>query len=117
MNAWIAERHAGADEMLQRLKLCLNEAVENVIRYGFDEAGSGQILVQLDSGAECIQFQLRDNGRPFNPLEVPAPGKMHDVGTAQIGGFGIALMRDAATLLEYERVDDQNVLTARFCRR
>lgn len=116
MNAWIAEHWEGDDEAFHRLKLCLNEAVENVIRHGFDDTVSGRIRIRLDTRTDCAQFELRDNGRPFDPLEAIAPTKMRDIGTAQIGGFGIALMRDAATSLAYGRVDGQNVLTARFCR-
>ena len=115
MNDWLRENFGKADGLFDKIKLCLNEAVENVIRYGFDEVGAGKIRVRLGARTGCIGFELRDNGRLFNPLEQPEPEKIHDLETAQIGGFGIALMRDAASSLEYRRRNGHNVLTAWFC--
>lgn len=115
MNAWLLEHYGENDGLFDKIKLCLNEAVENIIRYGFDEAGKGKIQIRLGTRTGCIGFELCDNGRLFNPLEQPEPQKIHDLETAQIGGFGIALMRDAATSLEYERRNGHNVLKAWFC--
>jgi anti-sigma regulatory factor (Ser/Thr protein kinase) len=115
MNAWLLEHYGEADGLFDKIKLCLNEAVENIIRYGFDEADKGKIHVRLGTRTGCIGFELCDNGRLFNPLDQPEPQKIHDLETAQIGGFGIALMRDAATSLEYERRNGHNFLKAWFC--
>jgi len=115
MNAWLLECYGEPDGLFDKIKLCLNEAVENIIRYGFDEASKGKIHIRLGTRSGCIGFELDDNGRLFNPLEQPEPQKIHDLEHAQIGGFGIALMRDAATSLEYERRNGHNVLKAWFC--
>ncbi len=115
MNAWLLQNFGEAGGLFDKIKLCLNEAVENVIRYAFDEASEGRIRVSLGMRTGCIGFELCDNGRLFNPLEQPEPQKIHDLETAQIGGFGIALMRDVATSLEYRHRNGDNVLTAWFC--
>lgn len=120
MNTWLERRLEAlgvADEVAQRVKLCLNEAAENAIRYGFDTAQDDALRVSLGAGADCVELRLDDSGRPFDPLAVDDPEKMQSVETAQIGGFGILLMRDAATELSYARKDGRNILTARFCPR
>lgn len=116
LEAWLGAFRAPA-ELAARVKLCLNEAVENAIRYGFNDVEPDAVTVRLSGTAECVDLELADCGRAFNPLEVAAAEKMTDLETASIGGFGILLMRDAASEISYARRDGRNILTARFCPR
>jgi anti-sigma regulatory factor (Ser/Thr protein kinase) len=117
MNDWLAE-HCNVDEQVfQRLKLCLNEAVENVIRYGDAGAGAHEIELRLDCRNNCAAFELRDSGRAFDPLHTRPRQAYDDLATAEIGGFGLVLMKEAASEIAYERKSGRNVLTARFCPR
>ena len=117
MNLWLEANHGASEDVFERMKLCLNEAVENTIRYGFHAGQGGEVEVRLGQKGGCAEIEIIDNGVEFDPLERASPEAMTDLETASIGGFGILLMREAATSLEYERRGGHNVLTARFCER
>ncbi len=117
MNLWLEANHGASEDVFERMKLCLNEAVENTIRYGFDAGQGGRVEVRLGQKGGCAEIEIIDNGVEFDPLERASPDAMTDLETASIGGFGIVLMREAATSLEYERREGRNVLIARFCER
>ncbi len=117
MNRWLAHVHAGTDEQFERIKLCLNEAVENTIRYGYPVGGLGYVDLSLDQGGPCITVVIRDDGKPYDPLARALPDPMRDLESATIGGFGILLMHEAATSLSYAYRAGMNVLTAEFCPR
>lgn len=117
MNDWLAAHCKVDGKVFDRLKLCLNEAVENVIRYGGDGTGTHEIELRLDCRDGCAEFQLRDSGRPFDPLKARPRHAYDDLATAEIGGFGLVLMKEAASEIAYERKAGRNILTARFCPR
>lgn len=117
LNAWLAERFREAglpDKTAGDIKLCLNEMTTNVISYGFPGGGEAEIVVDLDIGGEQAVATLTDNGVPFDPLDVPAAGKITDLETAQIGGFGIMLTRQTASSIAYRRENGRNSLTMIF---
>jgi len=117
MNLWLDANHGASEDVFERMKLCLNEAVENTIRYGLKSGQGGKVEVRLGQKGGCAEIEIIDNGVEFDPLERASPEAMTDLESASIGGFGILLMREAATSLEYERREGRNVLTARFCQR
>lgn len=118
MNSWLGDRLVEAGDigdLGSRIKLCLNEAAENAIRYGFDSVETDALRISLSVRPDCVEMELEDSGRPFNPLDVAEPEEFRDIESAQIGGLGIQLMRSSATDLHYERRAGRNVLKARFC--
>lgn len=117
LNAWLAERFREAalpDKTAGDIKLCLNEMAANAISYGFPDGGAAEISVDLDIGKDKAVATLVDNGIAFDPLAAPGAGKITDLETAQIGGFGIMLTRQAASSIRYERTEGRNRLTMTF---
>ena len=113
LNDWLD--HAFADSGLARdiaddLKLCLNEAVANTMLYAFDQASDPQIVVDIEINERCASAVLTDNGKAFDPLAMPAPALPTDLETAQVGGFGVQLIRDSSSSVDYERRDGLNRL-------
>lgn len=114
LNDWYAVQTATSglpNRVLGDMKLCLNEAVANVVSYAFDGIAAPRLRVTLWSDAHGITAEIRDNGQPFDPLAGPMAEAMHGIETAQIGGFGIKLMRETAQDLTYARAGQDNVLT------
>lgn len=117
LNAWLAERFAEAglsEKPAGNIKLCLNEAVTNTISYGFADGDDAEISVELDIGDDIAVVTLVDNGVAFDPLSVPEATKITDLETAQIGGFGVKLMRELSSSIAYEYADGRNRLTMTF---
>lgn len=101
------------DEVLQfKLRLSIEEAVENVVRYAYDggfgwlEAGTS-----LDQNSLMLTIELRDAGIPFNPLEKEDPDVTLSADERKIGGLGIFLCKKMMDSIEYRYEDGNNVLT------
>ena len=113
LNDWYAEQTEGAAldaRVLGDMKLCLNEAVANVVSYAFEGIAAPRLRVTIRMGAEAVTAEIRDNGPLFDPLDRPEAAAMQDLETAQIGGFGIKLIRETASTLAYTREGQENVL-------
>jgi len=63
-----------------------------------------------------LKVEVIDDGRAFNPLEVPAPDLSLAMRDRPIGGLGIHLLRELADEVKYERRDGTNrfLLTKRL---
>lgn len=114
LNAWLDDAFAAAGTVptvAGDLKLCLNEAVANVIGYAFDAVTSPEIDIEIGLSADRAIAVVTDNGRAFDPLSRPSREKLTSLEDAEIGGFGIHLIRDFASALSYQRIGNRNRLT------
>ena len=101
-------------EVVFNLNLALDEVVTNVIRYAHDDDGREHpIVVRLSLERGVLTAEVEDDGRPFNPLEKPAPDLSKTIDERPIGGLGIFLVRSVMSSVEYRREDGRNVLTMR----
>jgi serine/threonine-protein kinase RsbW len=99
-----------------RVDLCLDEAVTNIIRFGYDRGSRGIITVSLEVLNDGLRAIVADAGRMFDPVERPAPAVPTVLEDVPVGGFGIPLMRSFADALEYRRDGERNILTLHFRR-
>jgi serine/threonine-protein kinase RsbW len=117
---------AGFDWLRQRLdaeelgaaarynvELVFEEIVANIVNYGAVPGQDLQVHVTLQSLPATIVLTFEDNGVPFDPCQrTAAPVHAKSLEEAQIGGFGLILVRHAARSLTYERTaDGQNRVT------
>lgn len=101
------------DEALKfKLRLSIEEAVENVVRYAYD-GGIGWLEVgtSLDHDSLILTIELRDAGVPFNPLEREDPDVSLPAEEREIGGLGIFLCKKMMDTIDYRYEDGNNVLT------
>ena len=101
------------DEALKfKLRLSIEEAVENVVRYAYD-GGIGWLEVgtSLDHDSLILTIELRDAGVPFNPLEREDPDITLSAEDREVGGLGIFLCKQLMDNIEYRYEDGNNVLT------
>lgn len=117
LNLWfdaLAARRSLSARIAHDVKLCLNEAVTNILLHGFDGDPGGQITVSVDlvpAGATAV---IRDNGPAFDPLAGPAFVPAEDIASAEIGGLGIRLMQETTDRINYRRDGEINELTLYF---
>ena len=92
--------------------LAFEEMATNIIKYGFDDASSGQgIEVKLSIDGSALKLVLEDSGHEFNPLMSPEPSLIDSVENREIGGLGVHLVRRMADSMDYKRENGRNILT------
>ena len=117
LSAWFREC-ALASQVSQEVsldaELCLNEAVANIIRYGYADGGRHDIRIAFERSAGGIDLTIDDDGRPFDPLDVPPLAIADSIEQLPTGGRGVHLMRTLADDVQYQREDGHNVLVLTF---
>ena len=105
----------GADNALPQavlndVNVALDEALSNIIAYGYEAGSGGEIVVRLDYALDEVQVEVEDGGRAFDPLQVPAPDLTAPLPERKIGGLGVHLMRNLMDGLAYHRSGGKNRL-------
>ena len=98
--------------LLFKIRLSIEETVENVVRYAYtDGIGWIEVGTSLDKDGIILTIVLKDAGKKFNPLEQPEPDLTKSVEEREIGGLGIFLCKQMMDNVEYQYVDNCNILT------
>ena len=105
--------HGVSQDIIFKFQLSMDELMTNVISYGFEGVDVDPVItVDISLDEHKIVVAIRDNGRPFNPLEdAEVPDLELDAEDRALGGLGIHLTKAFIDSLAYERVDDFNCLT------
>ena len=99
----------------ERLGLCLNEALANVITHGGPSARSAPVRLLLEVGTDedCREASVTvsDAGRAFDPTSVPRKALPKTLDEASPGGRGLVMIRRCSDWLRYRREGGLNHLT------
>lgn len=106
----IQENVALTDAQAMNLRLAVEEAVVNVMNYAYP-TGEGTVTVNVVATASQLRVSIIDTGKAFDPTAMPAAETRLDVEERSAGGLGIYLFRRLVDGVNYERVNDKNVLT------
>ena len=100
--------HKFSNEVIVALNVSLDEILNNIISYGYEDAGHHDIVVRLDIRYGSVEVVVEDDGKPFNPLAVPTP----DLRTKPRadGGVGLHFVRNLTDEQTYTRRDGINQL-------
>jgi serine/threonine-protein kinase RsbW len=99
--------HELSNEVIVALNVSLDEVLNNIISYAYEDAGHHDIVVQLELRGGHVEVVVEDDGKPFNPLLVPAPDL---TAKSRIGGVGLHFVRNLTDQLDYARRDGFNQL-------
>jgi len=114
--AEIVEKLMGAPEMPQdeellfKIRLCVEEVVENIVDYAY-QRGDGWLEAETEESDGSLVITLRDAGTPFNPLDAPEPDITLSAEDRQLGGLGIFLCKKMMDTVRYEYKDGCNILS------
>jgi len=103
-----------------RVELVFEEVVANIVRYAAQPGGQTQIEVTLHAGPDVLTLTFNDDGVAFDPCSRAAAGCADAAPPASLeeapdGGFGLMMVRRAASSLSYRRTPDaRNHLTVEF---
>ena len=113
LNQWLdaAFSQAGLDPSIAAdLKLCINEVFANLISYAFKDTANPEIAVEIELQRDVASAVISDNGSYFDLRTWPAAEKPTSLMDAREGGFGLALIRDRAASIDYDRTNATNRL-------
>lgn len=100
------------ERLLPDLELAVEEAVVNIMTYAYPD-GEGELIIGVLPGPGHITIELRDRGRPFNPMLVPKPDTSAPLEDREIGGLGVHLIRMLMDEVSYDYRGGENILTLR----
>ncbi|RQW77689.1 MAG: ATP-binding protein [Methylococcus sp.] len=115
---WLA--HCGAEfgvpeSEINRLDLCLNEALANVIDHGSPAALASPIHIHLDVqlGEEAWEatVTVSDAGLAFDTTSATAKTRPKTLAEAEPGGLGLVMIRSFSDWLGYRYHDGKNHLS------
>jgi len=108
--AWLEERGSpSATGFL--VSLAIEEIVTNCVKYGYADSAEHSIEIELSIVQQELVLVIVDDGRAFDPSQVPAPDLSLVLEDRPIGGLGIHLLRELTDTMSYERRDGENRLT------
>lgn len=100
-------------DALNELKLVCEEIISNIVFYAFDDKKEHPVFfnVRLDKEMNTVVLGFEDEGKEFNPLDIPPPGDLDkSIHERNVGGLGIHLVRSLMDEFEYVRTDKRNIL-------
>ncbi|MCL2007514.1 MAG: SpoIIE family protein phosphatase [Treponema sp.] len=102
------KRHNCPLVLQNNINLAVEEVFINIVNYAYPESkGKAKISIFIEEDA-VIRFE--DSGLPYNPIEQEEPDLNISPEDREIGGFGVFLVKQLMDKVEYERVDDKNIL-------
>lgn len=98
------------DGALFKIRLCVEEAVVNIVEYAYGR-GDGWLEAETKNDGSSLEIILRDAGTPFDPLDKPDPDITLSVEERQIGGLGIFLCKQMMDKVNYRYENGCNILS------
>lgn len=97
------------------MELCLEEAISNIIRYGYFGQPDHSISVHFTGPRDgYLVLVVEDTSPPFNPVTSPELPELSTLDEIPIGGQGIRLLREFADALDYQTTPNGNRLSIGF---
>lgn len=102
---------------LDQIILATEEALVNIINYGYPNQKKGTIDITCKKTPKRpgIQIVIKDQGIPFNPVEKvpthpPSPDEILNKANDSLGGYGIYILVGLMDRVEYKRFEEGNIL-------
>lgn len=93
------------------LNLVLEEAISNIILYAYPKEESQTLTIVAKTQDNNLIFVITDSGKEFDPTQIPDADITLSAEEREIGGLGIFLIRQIMNKVEYQRIDNKNILT------
>ena len=92
------------------LNLVLEEALSNIILYGFEDNNQHSIEINFKMEGDQLTVSLIDDGQPYDPTLKDDPDTTLSAEERPVGGLGIFLIKKIMDNVEYERKSNKNFL-------
>lgn len=102
----------------RQILIACDEIFTNVSSYAYadtPQGGNAEIKVTFAPETRQLQIKISDHGKEFNPLNSETPDVTQPLSERKVGGLGIFMVKKMMDNVEYERLDNCNVLTLTKC--
>ncbi len=116
LNAFVEEvcQAVGFDDIVtMKVNVAVEEAVVNVMKYAYPIGYRGDVTIEAASNNERLKFTIIDSGKPFDPTVQAEVDTTLSAKERKVGGLGIHIIRQNMDSMNYERMNNLNVLTLR----
>jgi len=96
--------------LVMSLNLVLEEAVTNIVQYGYDDTAEHFIDLLFGLEGDRLTITLVDDGHEYDPTAREDPDIHLPAGERPIGGLGIFLIRKIMDTVVYQRKENKNYL-------
>lgn len=104
------ERAGCSASAAMQITIAAEELFVNIAHYAYPgESGSMKLGIDIADGMATLRFV--DYGIPFDPLQKTDPDVTLDAESRDIGGLGIFMVKKSMDDVQYDRKDNQNILT------
>lgn len=94
-----------------QISIAIEEIFVNIANYAYQPKVGG-VTIRMTVGNEII-IEFEDNGFAYNPIEKPDPDITQSAEEREIGGLGILMVKKIMDSVEYQHIDNKNILTIR----
>ncbi len=95
----VAHQYKISNDKYPDILISLTEAVNNAIIHGNKEDRDKYVEIEINQTVKGLSFLVSDEGKGFNPKNVPDPTSPENIGCC--GGRGVFLMKQLADKVEY----------------
>lgn len=92
------------------LNLVLEEALTNIIAYGYDDTDTHVIGIVFQKSGEVLGITIIDDGREYDPTLKDDPDITLSAAERPVGGLGIFLIKKIMNTIHYQRKENRNHL-------
>jgi anti-sigma regulatory factor (Ser/Thr protein kinase) len=93
--------------VINDLNLCLDELLNNLISYAYDDAGEHAIVINLHADHAAVTAEVKDDGKPFDPRG-PREPRRGELRTRPPGGTGLVFVNSLMDAVDYARTGPYN---------
>jgi serine/threonine-protein kinase RsbW len=110
----LCEENDIGNKVLCNVTLALEEIFANIVHYAYDDIEEHLVKIHIKINDSLFSMKITDDGKPFNPLEVPETNTNLPFEERKIGGLGIHLVRHLIDEWDYKHTKGKNVLTLKI---
>lgn len=88
------------EQALGDLRLVVDEAVTNVVHYGYEDL-EGIVEVHMQRDGDSVVIRIRDQAKTFNPSHIENPQLDTALKDRDLGGMGIYLIKKMTDEAEF----------------
>lgn len=97
--------------LLTKIDIAVEEIFVNISSYAYENQGEVEISCNVFEDNFMVEIELKDSGKPYNPLKRDNPDINLTIEEREIGGLGIFMTKKLMDDVKYKYENGKNVLS------